>query len=137
MDLASFMCRILPYIASLLLALWLPVTQHCGLEAAGLIPSEPAHEASSHCCDQSDPCTHDGCSIVESGLVKSNADSFKVLAPDLASCARFLCLQFALWKPREEPVLAASTSERPLDWVTTWQFVRRAAPLSRAPSLLG
>jgi len=129
--------RIIPFIASLLLAIWLPVTQHCGLEEAGLIPSEPMHEASAQCCDENGPCTHDACSIVESGYVKFNGDSLKVPLPHFVSSAFFLCLRIALPALREDSILATTACERPLDWVSSWSFVRRTAPLSRAPSLLG
>ena len=58
-------------VALVLLALWLPATQHCGLEAAGLIGADGPHVTHEGCAGSNfDHCTHDGCNVVESGLVK-------------------------------------------------------------------
>lgn len=125
-------------IAIVLLALWLPTTQHCGLEAAGLIAAESPHGADVGCCQTgSGPCTHDGCNVVESGLIKSSNEAIKVPTPSLAACTCFLCLQLLPPVVAVEPILAVTSSESPEHWVPVWQFVRRAAPLSRAPSLVG
>lgn len=130
----SFLRRI---IAVAFLALWLPVTQHCSLEAAGLIAAEPQHAATAQCCDTNARCSHDGCNVVENGVIKPVGEAAKVLAPDLSACLCFICLQLAQPGMLDESVLLVSAPEHPLDWVSTWQFVRRAAPLARAPSLLG
>jgi len=61
----------------------------------------------------------------------------KVIAPDLSVCLCFICLQFVLPGSVDESTLMVSAPEHPLDWESSWQFVRRAAPLARAPSLLG
>ena len=124
-------------IAIVLLALWLPTTQHCGLEAAGLIAPEAPHADAKCCAMGNGPCTHDGCNVVESSLIKSSNDTIKVPTPSLAACTCFLCLQLlpSVWAV--EPSLAVSEPETPEHWVPAWQFVRRAAPLSRAPSLVG
>ncbi|WP_157772255.1 hypothetical protein [Lacunisphaera limnophila] len=125
-------------IAIVLLALWLPTTQHCGLEAAGLIGAEVPHGSDSGCCQVgSGPCTHDGCNVVESALIKSTNEVIKVPTPSLATCTCFLCLQLLMPVLAVEPNLAVSDSEKPEHWVPVWQFVRRAAPLSRAPALVG
>lgn len=125
-------------IAIVLLALWLPTTQHCGLEAAELIAAETPHGAEAKCCEMGDsPCTHDGCNVVESSLVKSSNDTLKVPTPSLAGCACFLCLQLVPPGLAAEPIFAITASESPEHWVPVWQFVRRAAPQVRAPSLVG
>jgi hypothetical protein len=130
-------------IALLLLALWLPATQHCGLEAAGFI-AEGASHFDSQAGDEESPCGHgksdcatDPCKIVESGTYKSALGSLKVPPPSFALCD---FIQRAL---REStPVVvdlpavhSADPYERPRDCGATWHFVERAAPLSRAPSL--
>lgn len=138
-------CRLLVAVSTLrhivalvLLALWLPTTQHCGLEAAGLIAAEAPHGADSKCCETGDShCTHDGCNVVESSLIKSSSDTIKVPTPALAACTCFLCLQLLRPVVAVEPIFAVTASESPEHWVAVWQFVRRAAPLSRAPSLVG
>jgi len=55
----------------------------------------------------------------------------------LAACTCFLCLQLLPLVVAVEPIFAVTSSESPEHWVPVWQFVRRAAPLSRAPSLIG
>lgn len=115
------------------------MTQHCDLEAAGLIVGKAPHSdmadcsepASSHCAH------HDGGSVIEGNLVKQNNDTIKVPMPSLIVCTCFLCLQLLTPQLAVEPTLAVAQSDHPQDWVPVWQFVRRAAPLSRAPSLLG
>lgn len=125
--------RTLSHLLSLvLLTLWLPVTQHCNLEAIGLIALE---------CP--DGCTagagesKDSCADLETGLYKVTGDLLKAPAPDLLACDLFLRVDPVDWVTRPEPMLlpAEPSRERPLDWVTTWNFVRRTAPPSRAPSL--
>lgn len=121
-----------------LLALWLPTTQHCGLEAAGLIAAEVPHGADAGCCQMGGgPCTHDGCHVVESSLIKSSNELIKGPTPSLAACTCFLCLEFLPPVVAVEPLLAVTASDSAEHWVPVWQFVRRAAPLSRAPSLVG
>lgn len=121
-----------------LVAIWLPATQHCGLAAAGLIGAESSHDVDAGCCQTGDgSCAHDGCKVVESGLIKSDNETIKVPMPALAACACFLCLQLSPRFEATEPSFGVTASESPQHWVPVWQFVRRAAPLSRAPSCLG
>jgi hypothetical protein len=126
-------------IAVVLLALWLPMTQHCDLEAAGLIAGEVPHSATVNCSEPaSSRCGHhDGGSVAEGNLVKQSNDPIKVPMPSLVACTCFLCLQLLTPQLAVEPALAVAESDHPQHWVPVWQFVRRAAPLSRAPSLLG
>lgn len=120
------------------LALWLAASQHCGLEAIGLIPHEVPHATASHCCDASgDPCTHDGCNVVEGAMVKPAPTSLKAPSVNLVACAYIICLQLVTPDVSAQPTLAVSEIDHAQNWVPIWQFVRRAAPLSRAPSLLG
>ena len=128
------MRRLSIFFSLLLLTVWLPVTQHCNLEAIGVI---------THQCP--DGCTSgpgqsgDNCGDLETGFYKVAADLLKAPAPDLLACDFFLCVRLVNEVAHPAPVLRPMESayERPLDWVTTWNFVRRAAPPSRAPSLLG
>lgn len=115
------------------------MTQHCDLEAAGLIGGEVPHGAMANCSEPpSSHCGHhDGGSVAEDNLAKQSTETIKVPAPSLAACTCFLCLQLLTPQLAVEPALAVVESDHPQDWVPVWQFVRRAAPLSRAPSLLG
>ncbi len=124
------MSRLFPLVALLLLAVWLPATQHCALEAAGLLTSTCADDCTN---EANQP---DGCAAVEDGLYKPASSLTKVGAPNFHLGARGRCLACVekqiLFLHARAPHMAV---ELPRDWVPTWQFVRRAAPPSRAPSL--
>src|SRR5690242_15575628 len=74
------MRRLLPLLSLLSLALWLPMTQHCGLEAAGLLPVA-LEENDAHCSAKSG--SADGCDLVENGSYKPAAQARGVSAPAL------------------------------------------------------
>ncbi len=140
------LCALVPafrHIAALImLAVWLASSQHCGLEAAGIIaedaPHGSPHSGTAGCCsDTGNPCSHDGCNVVKSGTINPTVSFLKAPAPSLVACACFICLQLAVPEVSAEPTLLAVELDRPKNWVPAWQFVRRAAPLSRAPSLIG
>ena len=122
--------------ALLLLVLWGPVTQHCDLEAAGLLAAHEAHPTEINCCEPSEPCAHDGCELVENGTYRSSGSLLTAVTPALLACTYFICPQLATPDVRDETVLPVVAAVKPQDWVPTWHFVRRAAPLSRAPSSL-
>ena len=122
------MTRFLKFACVLLAVLWLPLTQHCRMEAAGVIATacESAH---SHAC------ANCGCGAVEDGGYKLDTASVKLPPPSILACLCYLCppLEISLDISYREP--APESVDRPLDWVPSWQFVRRAAPPSRAPSI--
>jgi len=125
------MRRLLPLFSLLLLAVWLPATQHCVLDAAGLITkacSDTSEAGQNH--------AKDACATVESSAYKAAAETLKVSAPDLIAAVCYLCLQLEpMASPPPSVILPAGSLDRPLAWVSTWQFVQRAAPSPRAPSL--
>jgi hypothetical protein len=124
-------------IAVVLLALWLPATQYCTLVAAGVFSDEAQASAPEHCCNTNDRCSRDACDLFENGVTKPGSEASKVFAPDLAACLCFICLQFAQPGSADASTLMVSASAHPRDWESKWQFVRRAAPLARAPSVIG
>lgn len=125
------MRRLLPLLSLLLLATWLPATEHCALEAAGVF----AQTCPDGCSSTSDEKV--GCDTVENGDYKLSGETLRVPAPDLFVCVCHLCLQqIQLDATRELVPPSGALFERPHDWVSSWQFVRRAAPPSRAPTLL-
>ena len=66
-------------IALLLLAIWLPTTAHCGLEAFGVFPVEECCKAEAqgtHKCDS-------GCSVVEDGGLKAEYTYVLPAPPDV------------------------------------------------------
>ena len=124
-------------IAFVLLALWMPATQHCDLEALNVFATHDAAEAgNSSCCEKNGQCAHDDCEVLEGNLFKPSSDLLKVPAPDLLVCSYLFCLQFVSFEDRGQPATPVVAVDQPLGWVPTWHFVRRAAPLSRAPSIL-
>jgi len=123
--------RFLPLLSLLVLACWLPATQHCGLEGANALAQH---------CDQGSSCAGadhagDGCKAVETGQYRFDDSSTQVAPPQLAICVGLTCILVAGLRPmhRAEPLLPA-LFERPLAWVPTWHFVQRAALSPRAPT---
>ncbi|MBK8857490.1 MAG: hypothetical protein IPN11_07305 [Opitutaceae bacterium] len=133
------MKRLFQSVALLLLALWLPATLHCDLEAAELwVEHAEDHAAvSDSCCQAGLGCTQDGCDTLEGSAVKSSGTFARAPLPAPFVCCCLICL------PPAEPasLLAAVPIQYrlapELDWVPIVHFARRAAPLSRAPSFVG
>lgn len=124
------MQRLRTIVAIVMAWLWLPATQHCGLEAAGVLTARCEHLGAVGCGH----CAPDGCNAVESGSYKIGNGTPKVLPPQLAAC---VCLNAtAPVLVSEAAVFSRSYEERPLEWVPSWQFARRAALLPGAPSLV-
>jgi len=120
----------------LLLALWGPATQHCDLEATGLLSAHAAHEGSTSCSDSHSPCPFESCQIIEEGSYKPASSWVKTSSPSLLACVFSICLQPAALDALHESVTPVVALEHPLSWVPTRHFVRGAAPMPRAPSVL-
>jgi hypothetical protein len=123
--------------AVVVMAVWLFATQHCGLEAAGLLAGHDESAEGSSCCSTSGGCENDGCATVEDGAYRPDQSALVISAPVLSVDA-FLVLG-DISPPRQlqaELALTRDAFERPHDWVTTWQFVQRAALSPRAPSVI-
>jgi hypothetical protein len=116
-----------------LVAVWLPVTLHCRLEAAGF------YDAADDCCSTEQAaapagdCKDDACPTVEDALYKESAHSLKVAAPDVSLC--LACLALVPESAANEPALSTASHAPPLEIEAAWQFLARAAPPARAPSL--
>lgn len=106
---------------------WVPITQHCRFEAAGLSVVECEHAPSV-------VCSADCCGVVESGSYKNRAGKLKVSAPAiLTSTWQIVVLAAEIALPEPSPRWPELI--RPPEWIPSWQFVRRAAPPSRAPNV--
>ncbi len=130
--------RCVQYLWLLVLALWLPCTMHCTLEAAGITLS--------NCCEASlgeehsagsaetDPCHGcQECSTVESdGVVKT--DSSVKVEPLLAIVCVLIRLE-ALATPASAQ-LTWSRVIAPPELPPSWRFAERVALPPRAPSRL-
>lgn len=113
----------------LLVALWLPVTLHCELENVGLLASV------GECADSEDACCDDtACFTVEEALFKDPAPILKLTAPEVSACLVCLAVNTSDIFSTES-ALSPARHAPPPELRATWQFVRRAAPPARAPSL--
>lgn len=113
----------------LLLAAWLPASQHCGLEIAGLLPETGAcHDG--HHADQAH--ATDSCSLIEEGTYQASSIILKVTEPaPLCECL----LHLVLLAEACAPMVEAPAVYPPPDLQPGWQFIARAAPPARAPAL--
>lgn len=118
-------------IAALLLALWLPATQHCDLEAAGITVLTHGDHASSAC---KDVCADDACHTIEGVSYSKDFGALITIAPPaiLSACLLHLLVQPALVETQSVYSAGDPPAVQVLD--RTWQFVRRTALPSRAPN---
>lgn len=125
--------RTFPFFAFLLLALWLPATLHCDLEAANLgVWGEGEHHGDS--CQA--VCINDACHIIEgTSYVKSDI-GLRMQPTPLVCTISFLNLLADLVWVEHTPVYLASASVPIQALNRTWAFVRRAALPVRAPCFL-
>jgi hypothetical protein len=122
--------------AVVVMAVWLFATQHCGLEAAGLFAAHDEQAEDTGCCAAKGGCDNDGCATVEDGEYRPDQRSVMIPAPALSADFLLSGCDVALAPPRSsECELVRAAIDRPHDWVTTWQFVQRAALSPRAPSV--
>jgi hypothetical protein len=110
-------------IVLLLLAIWLPTTAHCGLEAFGVFPMEQCckdEAQGNHKCDS-------GCSVVEDGGLKAETSYVLPAPPDV--------LQILL-DLSELPPASVETGEDtpPFETQHLPQFVIQTALPIRGPS---
>ncbi len=116
-----------------LVAAWLPVTLHCRLEAAGFYDND-ACCATEQAADIAGDCKDDACPTVEEALYKESTAGLKLVAPALTTC--LVCL-VSVPAPGlvAEPTLSPERHSPPPELTAAWQFIARAAPPARAPSL--
>lgn len=125
--------RFLPLVALVLLGLWLPTTEFCKLDAAGFLPSGLS------CPFANDgDCSNEICAALDHGTIKADHAVLKIPQPALIA-SPFLALEPAICSDHRVELAAVPAERFRLmdDPVSSWHFVRRMAPLSRAPSILG
>lgn len=121
------------------LALWLGASQHCSLEAAGVLASHSDAAPTSGCCSGSEGgCASDGCDTVENGAFRNSYESVTLQLPTFSCCDCLICSSPVVPRVVTDPPMTCwhTAFERPLDWVPTWHFERRAALSPRAPSVV-
>ena len=117
-----------------LVALWLPVTLHCRLEAAGLHDTDDCC-AGEQAADVAGDCKDDACPTVEDTLFKESSQALQVAAPSATDCFACLALVALERDLRAAPTLSPPRHGPPFELKVAWQFLSRAAPPARAPSL--
>lgn len=128
------MRRLVKMVAALLLAIWLPVTFHCLLEALpgfGFLACCQHQDVAPH---QDSDCETDGCAVVESGhyLVEDNP----VLTPPAATVPSLLSPDLLLLPPVAAGLGLPLGEPSPPGLANTWQFSTRAVLPIRAPAFL-
>jgi len=129
------MRRFFPLLALLLLGLWFTASQHCALEAVGLLP-DSCHDETQSAAGQT--CADDSCAALESARYHAAVAQIAVPAPTVHEGLGLIGAALAWRCAADERAPAPATTEtaHPRDWVPIWHFVRRAAPPSRAPTWL-
>ena len=123
-------------IALALLALWVPATMHCDLAAAGMLSAHAAHHENTCANESHPPSPSDNCQVIEDGSYKPSHVAVKASSPSLLLCVFSLCRQPTALAALRESVPPSAAIETALSWIPTRHFVRGAAPLSRAPSVV-
>lgn len=112
----------------LLAGVWLYASDHCRLEAAGIVTKTCVII---HCGST------DGCASREKETRAASAKDVSAKAPVLIASEVWLAADLVSWAAVMAPApVVAAESERPLDWISSWQFARRMVLPSRAPSEL-
>lgn len=128
------MTRLGRFLLFALLALWLPATLHCRLEAAGVLELRCTEENSA---TADAGCQDDACPTIEQALFKDSAATVSIAAPaecHVPDCCALLLVPDAF---AAAPDLSPSRHAPPSELTVRWQFIARAAPPARAPSLNG
>ena len=122
-------------IALLLLALWLPATQHCDLEAAGVMAwDERGHTHAESPCKQS--CENDVCPTVEGASYSAASHLLRVLPPDVFVVLSLIDLLPAPLVIEDQEAFFTGDPPELQKILRTWQFSRRTALPARAPDLI-
>lgn len=133
------MNRAYSLIALLLVTLWLPATEWCALQVAGLVPSPTMENGSPCTCPPGDTCEKDGCQNLERNLAEPTAPNDLIIGEP-----QEIFWVFQMWllpAVRKISLVEGKESVSPdhsdacFALTRTWQFVRRAALEPRLPSL--
>ena len=122
-------------VALLLLALWLPATLHCAIEAATACAPESRAgcEHTPHHPDED--CTSDVCATLESGSYRIATAGLQLLPPALTPDPAFLRALILLAAHTETAPPVAARAQPPPELPRRWHLVHRTVAPARAPSL--
>lgn len=116
----------------LLVALWVPATGHCSVRILSELLTGTCKEACSHGVSVAQ---EESCGEIERGDFTPASAVAHAPAPSLTALACLACLHARLLEEAKPLAPPAWASEHPRDWVPSWTFALRAAPLARAPDL--
>jgi hypothetical protein len=117
-----------------MLALWLPITNHCRLEqipSLAFLACCPHDDSAPH---QDNDCDTDGCAQIENAFYKVEDTQIVATAPVLLATGFLQPLLEQETQP--SPVLSDFPTVASPEFPVTWQFSCRAAAPPRAPSLV-
>lgn len=125
------MSRLSTFAAWLLVALWLPATLHCDLEAADVhfLTHDDHHSPTDHGTG-----TGSDYHVLKDTAFTASTPSLKVPLPS-GSLAVVPAAVFCDCDGWAEPVLSPARQPPPPALKVAWQFITRAAPPARAPAL--
>ena len=126
------MCSVTQIIAFVLLAIWMPATQHCAFDAVVTVES---HLCETVCNHDTGGSHEDACTVVESGDYTLSATLAHVPAPSLTTLACLACLHARILFEATPLAPPAWSTDDPAGWVPQWAFTARAALPARAPNL--
>jgi len=115
-----------------MLTLWVPATQHCGLEAAGFnfaFFGDCDHHESA--CK--DACADDACQTVEGGAYGKTSNGLRVLPPQVFVGPCPLVVLTAPVPLEEHTAFFTGDPPEIQAIARTWQFAHRTALPARAP----
>jgi hypothetical protein len=119
-------------VAFVLLALWMPATQHC---AFGAVTAWESSLCETVCNHDAEGTHEDACTVVESGDYTLSITLAHLPAPQLTTLACLACIHARLLSQATPLAPPAWSKDDPAGWVPKWAFVARAALPARAPTL--
>ncbi len=121
------MVRFRYIIALILLASWLPATQRCALQAAGVPVWLVLHASDDDDCPPGTDCGKDGCQILEQHLVQPAALVMVTPAWHVLALLPGLPMPELRASPPSVPMIFCRPQMRQLRVVRCWHFERRSA----------
>lgn len=121
------------FLALTLAVLWLPLTQHCLLEAADCAPDSHEQHHAEAC---SPGCESDSCHVVETASYSAVSGRAHLTTPSEVWVGTLLAWLGVAPVFEEEPMVSTVETPETEALKRTWQFTARTALLPGAPARL-
>ncbi len=116
------------------LTIWFGASQHCHLEAAGLL-THGEHDGGGCCARTAPDCHADNCDLVEDATYRAAESAPVVLAPAIVECDWLTASAWLASPPRDALPVSDHVVFRTIPpWVPSWHQSRRTVALPGAPS---